>query len=131
MKKINRPEVESASGQIGAHRRPDDDFFHVGIILSFRAAKAVRNPRPSSALRAPSPRERGEGKHGATLPVVSRERGERDTVPRYRLAPRETRATLPLVPRQRGKGKLGATLLLAPREREKGKLGATLLLAPR
>jgi hypothetical protein len=28
MEEVERPEVESASGEIGAHRRPDDDLFH-------------------------------------------------------------------------------------------------------
>jgi imidazoleglycerol phosphate synthase glutamine amidotransferase subunit HisH len=76
-------------------------------------------PPPSSALRAPSPRERGEGQH-STLPLGPRERGEGE------------RATLlPLAPRERGEGELATLLALGPRGRGEGELSTLLPLAPR
>jgi imidazoleglycerol phosphate synthase glutamine amidotransferase subunit HisH len=65
-------------------------------------------PPPSSALRAPSPRGRGEGQH-STLPLGPRERGEG-----------ELATLLALAPRERGEGELSTLLPLAPRERGEG-----------
>ena len=57
---------------------------------SSRAMTDHRVPRPSSALRAPSPRERGEGQQIS----ISRDCSPRALLPRV----------LPLAPRERGEG---------------------------
>src|SRR5438105_3585813 len=39
MEEVNRPEIESAACEIGAHRRANDDLFHDGINLSVRESE--------------------------------------------------------------------------------------------
>src|SRR5436853_207238 len=73
------------------------------------ASARIPVTRPSSALRAPSPRERGEGELITLLPLAPREREEGELI-----------TLLPLAPRERGEGELITLLPLAPRERGEG-----------
>src|SRR5438874_8462264 len=70
---------------------------------------ALGMTRPSSALRAPSPRERGEGELVALSPLAPRERGEGGLV-----------GLLPLAPRGGGEGGLVGLLPRGSRERGGG-----------